>query len=181
MSSSAAGSISQAINLASVRIQGIEAQGATDLVAGGLTWSPDVSVAFTRGTVLSGTIPLTGESLAGEPQDNISPFKFMAAIRVSDRGNRWWASYGLRSQAEVTRVSPLLTESTFLIAQDLLGLDGFTIQRLAGGYNWRARGQSVGVTLSVDNLANVFYREQFQFAPARGRSVSVMFNVRGVK
>jgi outer membrane receptor protein involved in Fe transport len=176
-----AGSISQAINLASVRIQGIEAQGATDLVAGGLTWSPDISLAFTRGTVLSGTIPFTGTSLAGEPQDNISPFKFMVSLRVSDRSSRWWASYGLRSQAKVTRISPLLTESPFLIAQDLLGLDGFTLQRLAGGYNWRAHGQSLGVTLSVDNLANVFYREQFQFAPARGRSVSIAFNVRAVK
>ena len=168
VSNAPAGSISQAINLASVRIQGVEAQGATDFVAGGLTWSPDVSLAFTRGTVLSGTIPLSGESLAGEPQDNISPFKFTAAVRAADRHNRWWASYGLRSQAKVTRVSPLLTESPFLIAQDLLGLDGFTLQRLAGGYNWRAKGQGLGVTLSVDNLANVFYREQFQFAPARG-------------
>src|SRR4029079_12504201 len=85
VSNAPAGSISQAINLASVRIQGIEAQGATDIVAGGLTWSPDIALAFTRGTVLSGTVPLTGNSLAGEPQDNISPFKFTASVRAADR------------------------------------------------------------------------------------------------
>jgi len=175
------GSISQAINLAAVRIQGLEAQGATEFVAGGLTWSPEVSFAWTRGTVLSGTIPSTGESLAGEPQDNISPLKFLGGIRAGDRANRWWAGYDIRSMAEVSRVSPLLSESPFLIAQDLFGLAGFTVQRIAGGYNWRAGGQRLGVTLAVDNLTDRFYREQFQFAPARGRSVTLALNVRGVK
>ena len=83
--------------------------------------------------------------------------------------------------AEVSRVSPLLSESPFLIAQDLFGLAGFTVQRLAGGYNWRAGGQRLGVTLAVDNLTDGFYREQFQFAPARGRSVTLALNVKGVK
>ena len=175
------GSISQAINLAAVRIQGLEAQAATAFAAGGLTWSPEVSLAWTHGTVLSGTIPSTGESLAGEPQDNISPLKFLGGIRVGDRAERWWAGYTLRSMADVSRVSPLLSESPFLIAQDLLGLAGFTVQRIAGGYNWRAGGQRLGLTLAVDNLTDRFYREQFQFAPARGRSVTLALNVKGVK
>ena len=79
----------------------------------------------------------------------------------------------------VTRVSPLLSESRFLIAQDLFGLAGFSIQRLAAGYEWRPGQQQVGVTFAVDNLTDKFYREQFQFAPARGRSFSVVFHIRG--
>jgi hemoglobin/transferrin/lactoferrin receptor protein len=181
VASSPAGTISQAINLAAVRIHGIEAQGDTEFVAGGLTWSPHASAAWTHGTVLSGTSPLTGVSLAGEPQDNISPFKFVGGLRVGDRSDRWWAAYGLRAQAKVTRISPLLSESPFLIAQDLLSLDGFAVHRLAFGYNWRTGGQRLGLTLSVDNLGDRFYREHFQFAPARGRSMTLTVRVRGVK
>ena len=35
------------------------------------------------------------------------------------------------------------------------------------------------LTFAVDNLTNRFYREQFQFAPARGRSFTVAVNVGG--
>ena len=45
------------------------------------------NVAFTRGTVLSGTNPLTGASLAGTPQDNISPFKAILDVRFNDTHN----------------------------------------------------------------------------------------------
>jgi hemoglobin/transferrin/lactoferrin receptor protein len=172
-------SISQAINLAKVRIQGIEGQVDAPFVTGGLVWAPFASVALTRGTVLEGTNPSTGESLAGVPQDNITPSKLAAGLRVSDRGAHWWGAYSLRAQGEVTRVSPLLSDSPFLIAQDLMALDGFTLHRLSGGYDWRRGSQIVGVTLAVDNLTDTFYREQFQFAPARGRTFTVSIRIRG--
>ena len=181
VSNSPAGSLSQAINLAKVRIQGVEARGEMPVVAAGLVWSPNLALAYTHGTVLAGTIPSTGESIAGEPQDNITPWKISTGVRVSDRRDQWWGAYGVRVETDVTRVSPLLSESDFLIAQDLFGLQGFTVQRLAGGYHWRKGDQRLGLTLSVDNLANTFYREQFQFAPARGRSVTFAFHVRGLK
>jgi outer membrane receptor protein involved in Fe transport len=81
----------------------------------------------------------------------------------------------------VTRVSPLLDESPFLIAQDLLALDGYTIHRLAAGYDWRKGDQFVGVIVGVDNLTDEFYREQFQFAPSRGRSFTLSLSVRGAQ
>ena len=87
----------------------------------------------------------------------------------------------MRAQGDVTRVSPLLSDSPFLIAQDLFGLGGFTIHRAAAGYDWRQHGQSLSLTLSVENLTNVFYREQFQFAPARGRSVSLSLRIHGTR
>ncbi|HSG00201.1 MAG TPA: TonB-dependent receptor [Vicinamibacterales bacterium] len=179
VSNSPAGTISQAVNFAKVRIQGIETQVDVPLVAGSLNWLPHLSYTWTRGTVLEGESPLTGDSLAGAPQDNITPNKLMASLRVSDRAERWWADYSLRAQSAVDRISPLLSESPYLIAQDLFSLGGFAIQRVAVGYNWRKGNDRLGLTFAVDNLTNRFYREQFQFAPARGRSFTVAVNVGG--
>ena len=173
--------ISQAINLARVRIQGVEGEANAPFFAAGLSWMPYANVSYNRGTVLSGTSPLTGVTLAGKPQDNITPWKTQAGVRVGDRGERWWATYGFRKQGEVTRVSPLLSESQFLIPQDLLGLAGFTIHRVAFGYDWHKGNDRVGLTVSLDNLTDVYYREQFQFAPARGRSISVALRIRGAR
>ena len=178
---SPAGTISQAINLARVRIQGIETQADVPVVAGGLTWLPRIAYTWNRGTVLDGTSPLSGLSLAGEPQDNITPHKLLASVRVGDRGERWWADYSLRAQPEVARVSPLLSESPFLIAQDVYSLQGFSVQRVAAGWNWRRGADRLGLVFAVDNLTNEFYREQFQFAPARGRSFTVAVTVGGAR
>jgi hypothetical protein len=150
-------------------------------VAGPLSWLPHVGVAYTRGTVLSGTSPFSRLSLDGEPQDNITPWKISAGLRVNDRRESWWAAYQVRTQTRVTRVSPLLDESPFLIAQDLFGLAGFSVQRIAAGYDWRKGQQRLGLGVAVDNLTDRFFREQFQFAPARGRSVSLIVTVRGVQ
>ena len=174
-------SISQAINLARVRIRGVELEGNAPVSVGPALLQPYVAFALTRGTVLSGTSPLSGLSLAGKPQDNITPWKSTVGVRASDRRERWWASYNIRSQGEVTRISPLLNESSFLIAQDLLGLAGFTLHRAAVGYDWDRNGERLGLALVFDNLTDEFYREQFQFAPARGRTIAVSFSVRGGK
>ena len=178
---SPAGSISQAINLARVRIQGIETQADVPFLAGGLAWLPRVAYTWNRGTVLEGTSPLSELSLAGEPQDNITPHKLMASVRVSGRSDTWWADYSLRAQPEVTRVSPLLSESPFLIAQDIYSLQGFSVQRIAAGWNWRRSEDRLGLVFAVDNLTNEFYREQFQFAPARGRTFTVAVTVGGAR
>jgi outer membrane receptor protein involved in Fe transport len=61
----------------------------------------------------------------------------------------------------------------------LLGLRGFSVQRIAAGYDWRRGEQRLGITVAVDNLTDRFYREHFQFAPARGRSFTVALHVRG--
>jgi len=180
-SQSGPSSLSQAVNLAKVRIQGLETEGSAPFAAGPLNLLPYGAVAYTRGTVLSGTTPLTGVKLDGQPQDNITPWKISLGVRASDKRERVWASYHVRTQADVTRISPLLDESPFLIAQDLFGLKGFTVHRVAVGYDWRKTDQRLGLVLAVDNLADRFYREQFQFAPARGRTVSLNVTVRGIK
>jgi outer membrane receptor protein involved in Fe transport len=100
---------------------------------------------------------------------------------VSDQQERWWGGYSVRAAGKVSRVSPLLDESPFLIAQDLLALDDYVIHRLAVGYDWRSGGQSFGLVAAVDNLTDRFYREQFQFAPSRGRSFTLSLSVRGAQ
>jgi hypothetical protein len=109
--------------------------------------------------------------------DNITPAKVVFAARYTGRSGRWWAEYGVRAQAEVTRVAETLLNSAFIIPQDLLALDGFAIQRIGWGVNLSRGRDRVGLVFAVENLADTFYREQFQFAPARGRSFTMGLNV----
>jgi outer membrane receptor protein involved in Fe transport len=175
------GPLSQAINFTDVRIQGIEGDFDLPLVLRPGIFTLFGTFAWTRGDVLRGTNPLTGESLAGTPADNISPLKSIAGVRFSDARDRFWAEYGARVQAEVSRVAPTLLDSPYLIAQDLLSLDGFVIHRAAGGVNFgRAGSNRTGIVVAVENLGDTFYREQFQFAPARGRTFTIGLHVRGM-
>ena len=174
-------SISQAINLAKVRIQGIEFEANAPFGAGLFNILPYGNASYTHGTVLEGTSPLAGLSLDDQPQDNITPWRFNGGLRLSDQRERWWGGYNVRSAGKVSRVSPLLSESPFLIAQDLLALGGYTTHRLAAGYDWRHGDQSIGIVAAVDNLTDKFYREQFQFAPARGRSFTLSLSVKGAQ
>ena len=78
------------------------------------------------------------------------------------------------------RVATTVRESPFLIYQDLAGLAGFTVHRVAVGYDWRRDRKTLGLSFNVENLGNRFYREQFQFAPARGRTFTLGVHVRGL-
>jgi len=78
---------------------------------------------------------------------------------------------------EVTRITPTLLTSPFRIAQDLLSLEGFTVQRLGWGIELTRGADRLALIFAVENLANRFYREHFQFAPSRGRSFTVGVNV----
>lgn len=70
-------------------------------------------------------------------------------------------------------MTPTLLDTPFKIAQDLLSLDGFTVQRLAWGVNLARVRDRIDLTFVIENLANTFYREQFQFAPSRGRTFTI--------
>ena len=77
----------------------------------------------------------------------------------------------------MTRVAETLLQSPFLIAQDLLSLDGFVVHRIGAGWSLTRLRDRVRLTFAVENLTNRFYREHFQFAPARGRSVTLGLSV----
>jgi outer membrane receptor protein involved in Fe transport len=172
------GSVSQAINFAKVRIRGFEADVDSSFAAGPVTAVAIGRASYNTGDVLEGANPLTGVRLDGTPRDNITPLKLGGGLRVSDRRNRLWAEYSVRRQDEVERVATTRLLSPFLIAQDLFGLQGFTVQRAAVGYDWNARGTSLGVSVALENLATTYYREQFLFAPARGRSLTLGLRIR---
>ena len=168
-----AGPLAQATNYADVRIGGLEMNADAPLnVAGGvLTLSG--SGAFTRGTITSGINPLNGKSIDGEPADNITPVKLVGSARFTEPRGHWWVEYGVRTQTKVNRVTPTLLTSPFTVAQDFLSLDGFTVQRLGWGVGLSRHRDRLNLAFAVENLTNRFYRDQFQFAPSRGRTFTV--------
>ncbi len=167
------GLIAQAINFAKVRIQGFEVDGEASYGLGSAVLTPFVAAGYLHGQILEARNPFNGTRLNDVPADNISPLKGVVGLRLQSRGGRWWSEYNVRAHANVNRVSPLLSTSPFLIAQDLLGLRGFAVQNLRGGYNFNREQGRVALTLGLENFTNEFYREQFQFAPSRGRSLTV--------
>ena len=177
VATNAAGALAQATNYADVRITGVEVDADAPIVFrhGVLTLSG--AGAFTRGTITAGTNPLDQSSLGGTPFDNITPLKVLASARFTHTGGRWWAEYGVRTQTKVKRVAETLLDSPFLIAQDLLSLDGLTVQRVGLGVNLSRGRDRLGLTFAVENLTDAYYREHFQFAPARGRSFTIGLNV----
>ena len=178
MATNASGALAQATNYADVRITGVELTADAPIAFrhGVLTLSG--AGAFTRGTITEGTNPLDQSSLDGTPFDNITPREVLVIgalhrTRAADGGR----NTACATQAEVTRVAETLLDSPFLIAQDLLSLDGFTVQRVGAGINLSRGRDRMGLVFAVENLTDTFYREQFQFAPARGRSFTIGLNV----
>jgi hemoglobin/transferrin/lactoferrin receptor protein len=170
------GPLAQARNFGDVRIQGVELALDAPIVTRRGVLAITGAAAFTRGTITEGE-GAGGVSLDDTPADNITPVKVTASARFTEPRGRWWAEYGVRTQTDVDRVATTLLESPFLIAQDLLSLDGFTVQRVAWGVNLSQRRNRVGVTFAVENLTNAYYREHFQFAPSRGRSFTVGLSI----
>ena len=177
VATNASGALAQATNYGDVRITGVELSAAAPLVfrPGVLTLTG--GAALTRGTITDGVNPLDQSSLADTPFDNITPARIILNARFTQSSGRWWVEYGVRSQTDVKRVARTLLDSPFLIAQDLLSLDGFTVQRAGLGINLARGRDRVGLVFAVENLGDTYYREHFQFAPARGRSFTVGLNV----
>jgi outer membrane receptor protein involved in Fe transport len=171
-----AGPLAQARNFTDVRIRGLELSLDAPLVLRYGVLAITGSAAFTHGTITDGE-GAGGDSLDDSPADNITPVKVIASARFTEPGGHWWVEYGVRTQTDVERVATTLLESPFLIAQDLLSLDGFTVQRVAAGINLNRQRNRVGLTPAIENLTNEYYREHFQFAPSRGRSFTVGLSI----
>jgi outer membrane receptor protein involved in Fe transport len=171
------GPLVQATNYADVRIHGIELsmEAPFSVSKGVLTFG--ATSAFTRGTITKGINPVDKSSLDGKPADNITPSKVVATVRFTDSRARGWLEYGIRAQGEVKRITPTLLTSPFRVAQDLLSLSGFAVQRLGWGINLASEGERLSLNFAIENLTNKYYREHFQFAPSRGRTFTVGLNV----
>ncbi len=179
-SAEAGGPIFQTLNFSRVRIKGVEADWEVPIRAPKSIFSLFGNFSYLYGVVKEAINPLDREHpLRDVPAGGITPYKIVAGLRWNDRANRLWWEYSARSQTHVHRVSPLLRQSPLLQAADLWGLLGFTVHTVRGGINLVDRDNSrVSLTLAVENLGNKFYREQFQFAPARGRSFTIGLNLK---
>jgi outer membrane receptor protein involved in Fe transport len=177
IATNASGPLAQTTNFTDVRISGLEANAMAPMIfrPGVLTLSG--SAAYTRGTVLKGTDPSNNVSLVNTPADDITPFKFVGSARFTDVRSRFWLEYGVRSQAKVERVAETLLSSPFLIPQDLLALDAITVQRASAGITFTQGAHRARLTFAVENLTDKYYREQFQFAPARGRTFTLGLSI----
>ena len=142
-----AGPLAQATNYADVRIGGLELSADSPILLPQGVLTLRGSGAFTRGTITKGINPLDRSSLDGAPADNITPVKVIASARFTAPNGRWWMEYGVRTQTTVNRVTPTLLSSPFAIAQDLLSLDGFTVQRLGWSVNLARRRERLGAHL----------------------------------
>ncbi|MBK6799200.1 MAG: TonB-dependent receptor [Acidobacteria bacterium] len=168
----------QAINFSKLRIQGFEFDNEYSVNLDGSLLTPFISVGYLHGQIIEAVNPFAGTTLKDAPADNITPLKVIAGARWSSRSSRYWTEYNVRAQAHIDRVSPLLTESPFKIAQDLFGLNGFGVHTVRAGYNLQRESARYTLTLGLENLTNEFYREQFQFAPSRGRSLTMGLSVK---
>ena len=118
-------SVSQAINLARVRIQGVEAEGTAPFVTG----AADVAALRERvvqprhgARRLDAALGHVARRRAAGQHHAVEGRGWPARRRTGrSGGGRVTAS---ARQPKVTRVSPLLEDSEFLIAQDLFGLGG---------------------------------------------------------
>lgn len=173
IATTAAGPLTRATNFANVRIHGLELQVQKPFVVGPGVVTVNGAGSFMRGSVTDGQNPLDNSSLSGTPADNITPSKVTANVRYTEAGARYWAEYGIRAQGTVERVAVTVLDSPFLIAQDLLALDGFAVQRLGAGVRLGGGLSRTTLTFAIENLTNRYYREHFQFAPARGRSFTL--------
>ena len=178
----------QRINTARARIQGLEGAYELNLPAGRAgSISPFGTLGWLKGADLTPdetsvalikqfynrsdtAIRLRG-SVNDAPLAGITPFRGIFGLRYNSLNGRWLGQYQVRYQSQVTRVAPLDLSSTILTQYGTLaGLRSLATQSLRAGYTMRRERHRVSFVFGVDNLANRLYFEQFQNAPAPGRS-----------
>ena len=178
----------QRINTARARIQGYEAAYEANVTLRGLgTLTPFGTAGWLKGSDLTpdpNALKLirqfynradTPVALSGSPSDapltDIAPFRGIFGARYGDRRGRWFGEYELLYRSRVRRADPLELSSTISTQYGTLASLGPAARQAVrvgysrGGENFRTR-----FTLGVENLTNRFYFEQFQTAPAPGRS-----------
>ena len=115
-------------------------------------------------------VKLTG-SLNDFPLANITPFRIIGGAQYLNKSGRIFAEYSFRHQDRVTRADPLSFIGTTLINYGTFAsLNDFTKHSIKGGYNWRTDKYKFSVNAGIDNIADKFFFEHFNTAPAPGRS-----------
>lgn len=179
----------QRTNTARARIEGFEAQWELSLPLGrlgaitpwgalgllkGSNLTPDAQTLALMGRFYNRSdTPLVLRGTASDaPLTGITPLRAVAGARYDSPGRRWFGEYELRYQSRVTRVDPLdLTTAISTQYGTMAGLDPFALHAVRGGYRLYREGYRLSLNAGVENLTDRFYFENFQTAPAPGRSL----------
>ncbi|MEQ1764846.1 MAG: hypothetical protein ABL984_17085, partial [Pyrinomonadaceae bacterium] len=101
------------------------------------------------------------------PLDFISPVRVNAGVRWQNVGKNYFFDYNSRIVTKQERLSP-----TFLTSNG--GPEpGYVTHNMSGGYYFRRERFNFSITTGISNLFDRYYREQYTFAPARGRSFTI--------
>jgi outer membrane receptor protein involved in Fe transport len=180
----------QRTNTARARISGLEATYEIGLPLGRAgTITPGGTLAWLKGSNLTpdqNTLKLIGQfynrsdtpvplqgSATDVPLSSITPFRMVDGLRYDNSKHDWFAEYEFRYQKRVKRADPLDLAATISTQYgSLASLSSFIIHGVRGGYQHVKEHHRISFSVGVENLMNRFYFEQFQTAPAPGRSVS---------
>ncbi len=149
----------QTVNITKARIQGFETEVEAPfrLSVGYLT--PYGNYSYLRGDNIQ----------SGKPLDFISPSRTNAGIRWQNLASNYFVDYNVRIVTKQTRISDVAIRT-----DPLTGIQtGFVTHNISGGYAFKRENFNFKLNLGLSNLFNRFYKEQFVFAPARGRSFTV--------
>ena len=116
-------------------------------------------------------LKITG-SVDDFPLGNITPFRIFGGLQYNDASGRLFLEYAIRHQNRVTRIDPSsLTGTTLVNYGTYRSLSEITKQDIRGGYVFRrAERYRLSFTAGIQNLTDRLFWEQFQNAPAPGRS-----------
>jgi outer membrane receptor protein involved in Fe transport len=125
--------------------------------------------------------PLTGapaSNYSDVPFERITPFMASTTVRYQESKGRFFTEFNVRQRTRIRRLDPDLQENFLRFGYfTFRSLAGVTIYTARAGYSWASENGRFSLNLAIDNLSDKFYAEPFQYAPARGRSVSVGFTV----
>ncbi len=148
------GGLFQTRNIARARIQGVEAELEIPFRIGNGFLTPGGNFSYLRGDNLD----------EDQPLNTITPFKTVLNLHWQDLTNRYYGEWQTRIVNKQERLS------TSFFSSNGGAEPGFAVSEIRGGYHFRRENYRLGFNAGVTNLFDRFYREQFSFAPARGRS-----------
>jgi outer membrane receptor protein involved in Fe transport len=111
-------------------------------------------------------------SAKNAPLSGITPLRTINGVRYDSPRRRWFGEYSIRYQARVTRADPLeLTATISTQYGTLASLSPFTRQDFRAGYRFNREDYRLSLNFGLENLTDRLYFENFQTAPAPGRSM----------
>ncbi len=105
------------------------------------------------------------------PFGNVIENQSMFGLRYSAPSTKWFVEWELKWVDEIHRVDPDdLASPNITQFGSFSSLAGYEKHTLRGGYEFMDAAVPVRIHLAVENLADEFYFDPFQLAPAPGRS-----------